>query len=152
MADKDNNTGSDNNANSKTGSADSSSVEKLLQHDKIVIGEDVQQMLNNPTEHAAQLDPKDQAFLAMLMEKVERGGIDLLKPSSLLNMAVYEKLDEKAQGKADFDAVNLLAAIREIRNLWNAGNRDTYQIENAVHRIRVTKERLEELGGDVFVI
>jgi hypothetical protein len=111
-----------------------------------------QQMLNQPLKDPTGLDEKNAAFLAMLMEKIDRKEIDLFRPSTLLNMPVYEKLSEEAQGKADFDAVNLLATIREIHKLWLSGDSDSYQIQNLVDRIRVTKERLEQVGGDIFVI
>lgn len=124
----------------------------LLDHDKIDISDDTQQRLNEPIQHPSGLDDKDQALLALIMEKIDKGEIDLYRPSTLLNQPVYERLDETAQGKADFDAVNLLTSIREISKLWQSGHQNTYQIENLVHRIRITKERLEEIGGDIFVI
>lgn len=116
------------------------------------LSDDQVQNLNQPLPHPHGLSPEDEQFLNMLMEKIDKGEIDLYRPSTLLNMPVYEKLDETAQGKADFDAVNLLATIREIRKLWNLGHRNTYQIEYLTHQIRITKERLESLGGDIFII
>lgn len=125
---------------------------KILAYQNQDISADTQLMLNKPTEHPEDLDPKDLAFLTMLMEKIDKGDINLYRPSTLLNYAVYDKLDETGKGKADFDAMNLLGTIREIRKLWNLGLRNTYQIENLTHRIRVTKERLEEVGGDIYII
>ncbi len=125
---------------------------KILAYQNQDISADTQLMLNKPTEHPEDLDPKDLAFLTMLMEKIDKGEINLYRPSTLLNYAVYDKLDETGKGKADFDAMNLLGTIREIRKLWNLGLRNTYQIENLTHRIRVTKERLEEIGGDIYII
>lgn len=125
---------------------------KILAYQNQDISADTQLMLNKPTEHPEDLDPKDLAFLTMLMEKIDKGEINLYRPSTLLNYAVYDKLDETGKGKADFDAMNLLGTIREIRKLWNLGLRNTYQIENLTHRIRVTKEHLEEIGGDIYII
>ena len=125
---------------------------KILEYQNTNISADTQQMLNKPAEHPEPLDPKDHEFLVMLMAKVDSGEINLYRPYTLLNDPVYEKLDEAGRGKADFDALNLLGIIREIRKLWMAGERNTYQIENLTHRIRVTKERLEELGGDIYII
>lgn len=116
------------------------------------LSDDQVQMLNQPLVHAQGLSPEDEQFLNMLMEKIDKKEIDLYRPSTLLNVAVYEKLDETARGKADFDSVNLLTTIREIRKLWMSGQRNTYQIENLTHRIRITKERLEVIGGDIFII
>jgi len=112
----------------------------------------VQAMLNNPLPQDQPLDPKDQEFLTFVMAKIDSGEIDLYRPSTLINHSVYDKLSEEAQGKADFDAMNLLSTLREIRQLWNAGHRNTYQIENLTHRIRVTKERLEQIAGDIYIL
>jgi len=125
---------------------------KILEFQNQNISTDTQQMLNKPMEHPEDLDPKDQEFLTMLMAKIDKGEIDLYRPSTLLNSAVYDKLDEAKKGKADFDALNLLGTIRDIHKLWNSGERNSYQIENLTHRIRLTKERLEELGGDIYII
>jgi len=125
---------------------------KLLAFSNQDITAETQEMLNKPVDHPENLDPKDVDFLTMIMEKVDKGEIDLYRPSTLLNNAVYDKLTEAQQGKADFDALNLLGTIREIRKLWTMGQRNTYQIENLTHRIRLTKERLEELGGDIYII
>ena len=125
---------------------------KLLQYKDADISADTQAMLNQPISHPHGLDPKDLEFLQMLMAKIDKGEIDLYRPATLVNFPVYEKLSEEARGKADYDAMNLLSTIREIRKLWSLGHRDTYQLENLTHRIRMTKERLEEVGGDIYII
>lgn len=145
MADEQNQQNTENKTSRGNGS-------KILAYKDQDISADTQQMLNKPMEHPETLDPKDEEFLAMLMDKIEKGEIDLYRPSTLLNMPVYEKLSEAAKGKADFDALNLLGTIRQIRKLWLAGERNTYQIENLTHQIRLTKERLEEIGGDIYII
>ncbi len=124
----------------------------LLQYKDHEISADTQEMLNKPTDHHDELDPKDVEFLTLLMVKIDKGEIDLFRPATLLNFPVYEKLNEQARGKADVEAFNLLSTIREIRKLWNLGHRNTYQIENLTHRIRVTKERLEDASGDIYII
>lgn len=126
----------------------------LLQHQDIQISDETNKQLNQPlkTIEHEEVQPEDQQFLTLLIKKIEAGEIKLLEPSSLLNHAVYDKLDELAQGKADYDAVNLLADIREIHRLWQNGERDTYQIIYLVHKMRLTKERLEQLGGDIYII
>lgn len=111
-----------------------------------------QQMLNTPLKNEKAIDEKDQQFLKMLVGKIEKGEIKLFQPSSLLNLPVYEKLDDLAKGKADYEAFQMIGTIREIYKLWQAGHHETFQIENLVHRIRVSKERLEELGGDIYII
>lgn len=123
----------------------------ILQYENAQIAPEMQQQLNQPLK-ADQVDPKDKEFLKMLVEKIEKGEIKLYVPSSLINHAVYDNLDEANQGKADYDAFNLLSSIREIYQLWTAGNKESYQIINQVHKMRLTKERLEELGGDIYII
>ena len=125
---------------------------QLLAYQDHEISADLQAMVNKPADHAEALDPKDVEFLKMLMAKIDAGEINLYRPSTLLNFPIYEKLSELAQGKADVEAFNLLGTIREIRTLWNLGHHNTYQIENLTHRIRVTKERLEDAGGDIYII
>lgn len=124
----------------------------LTRNSNAVIADDIQAMLNTPVAHSTGIDPKDEQFLQMLVGKIEAGEIKLLLPSSLLNLPVYDKLDEMAKGKADVNAYNLLSTIREIYNLWKLGHKETFQIANLVHQIRVTKERLEEISGDIYII
>lgn len=111
-----------------------------------------QKELNSPLKDNTGSAGKYKEFLSMLVGMIKDGKIDLYKPESLINHDVYGKLDEARQGKADFEAVNLLTVIREINGLYNAGFEDTYQIENLVERLKATKERLETQGGDLFII
>ena len=48
--------------------------------------------------------------------------------------------------------MNLLSALRDIKGLYDAGQKDTYQMQNLIDRVQNTKERLEEEGGDLFII
>ncbi|MBI4994651.1 hypothetical protein HZC21_03335 [Candidatus Peregrinibacteria bacterium] len=75
-----------------------------------------------------------------------------MQPSSLINHAAYDQLPPDKQGKVDFDAVNLATTLRNIYWLWKTYQQPTYQIENMVRQVRLTKERLEEISGDVYVI
>ncbi len=125
---------------------------RILEKASVEISPQTQQVLNKPLEHPEEIDEKDRQFLQTLVDKIEKGEIKLFQPSSLFNRPVYDKMSEQAQGKAEMDAFNLLGTVRDIYRLWQAGERNTYQIENLVHRIRVTKERLEEAGGDIYII
>ncbi len=110
-------------------------------------------MLNQPLVNPQGLSTEDQAFLNLVLAKVEAKEIDLMAPSSLLNHTVYDKLSDEARGKVDFDAVNLTTTLRNIYWLWKGTNgTHTFQVENLVHQLRMTKERLEEISGDVFII
>jgi hypothetical protein len=125
---------------------------KILEKAAVETSPETQEVLNKPLNNPTGLDEKDVLFLKMLVEKIEKGELNLFRPSSLFNNAVYINLSAENQGKAELDAFNMLAAIRDIYRLWKDNEKDTYQMENLVHRIRVTKERLEEIGGDIFII
>lgn len=120
------------------------------QQKAVFVNPQIQQELNTPLKSGG--SSQNREFLEMLIKLIEEGKINLYNPDSLINHAIYEKLDQQAQGKADYEAMNLLASIREIRGLHDAGYSDTYQMDNLVERLRVTKERLENIGGDIFII
>jgi len=116
---------------------------------------DIQLMLNKPTAIKSgeyKVSPKDKAFLKDVLQKVEAGEIKLFTPSSLLNQPVYEKLSPDLRTKAEYDILVLLHKIRQIKKLWDAGDRNSYQIMNLVHSLRLAKESLESAEGDVFII
>lgn len=114
--------------------------------------EQTQQMLNNPVQQSAFRESKNQEFLDLILAKIESKEIGLYTPSSLINDAVYSALSEEIQGKVDLEAMNLLSAIRDIKGLYDSGNKVSFQMENMVERVRNTKERIEIESGDVFVI
>lgn len=113
---------------------------------------ETQDLLNKPLALSEGMDPKDREFLELIVRLVNEGKINLYGPSTMINNEVYDKLDFEKQGKADFEAVNLLSTVREIKGLYDAGYAETYQVSNLVHRLRDTKERLEIEGGDLFII
>ena len=128
------------------------SKDSFLKYKDADITPELQQTLNSPLQRQGGIDEKDAEFLNLLMIKIDKNEINLYRPGTLLNLSVYDKLASEGKGKADFDAVNLLTTIREIRKLWNAGHRDTYQIENLTHQLRLIKERLEKISGDIYII
>lgn len=111
-----------------------------------------QEQLNRPLKDDSGVDPKDMEFLKMLVDKIEKKEIDLLVPGSLINHAVYDGLEEEARGKADVEAFKMLSTIRDIYKLWQAGDKESYQIQYMVHKIRLYKEQLEGVGGDIYII
>jgi len=116
------------------------------------IDPDTQKLLNSPLVNPKGISKEDEAFLNLVVSKAEKGEINLMAPSSIINHAVYDQLPEEKKGKVDFDAVNLATTLRNIHDLWKAYGTPTYQIENLVHQVRLTKERLEEVSGDVYMI
>jgi len=112
----------------------------------------VQKELNTPLSDPTGASNENDKFLHLVISLVNDGKIELHTPSTLINKAVYDDLSEEKQGLADREAMNLLSAVREIKDLFDAGHKDTYQMQNLVERVRSTKERIEEKGGDLFVI
>lgn len=111
-----------------------------------------QETLNTPLADPTGLSQQNQKFLKMVMDLIKKKKIDLHNPETLINHKIYDKLPKKQQGKTDLEAVNLLAAIREIKDLYDGGFTKSYQMHNVVDRVRDTKERLEIKKGDVFII
>ncbi len=118
--------------------------------DNAAIPTEVQSMLNQPLKTGG-MSAEDQTFLDFILAKIEDKSIDLHGPSSLLNLPVYEKLDEMERGKADQNAMILLTRVREIHDLTQISKEPSYQLENMVASLRQIKNRLEE-HGDIFII
>ena len=107
------------------------------------IEESVQQMINSPQTDPTGVDDKDMEFLENVMKFINDGTIDLYKAETLMNTEVYDKISEEAQTQADVNAIPLLGELRQIKKLYETGHKDSFQIQNLVHRVRLTKERLE---------
>ena len=114
--------------------------------------ESTQNELNTPLEKPNGLGVDDKDFLDLVLSIIDDGKIDLYKPSSIINNNVYKGLNAEDQGKVDLEAINLLSAIRDIKGLCDNGDRDSFQVENLVERLKNTKERLENESGDLFII
>lgn len=111
-----------------------------------------QKQLNKPLAKSDGIGEENEKFLAQVMELVDGGKINLYGPSSIINTELYDKLNEDRQGQVDLEAINLLSGIREMADLYHNGYKDSFQMENLVERIRLTKERLEFHGGDLYII
>lgn len=111
-----------------------------------------QEMLNKPLEADGSFSAEDEQFLDMLLSLIGEGKIDLYKPASLMNEEVYNVTTDELRGRADFEALQMLATIREIKDLCDNDMRETKQVENLVYRLRMSKERFEAKEGDLFII
>ncbi|MBU1151911.1 hypothetical protein KJ632_03750 [Patescibacteria group bacterium] len=114
--------------------------------------EATQKMLNEPLKDPSGVDPEDQQFLQLIVNLINEGKINIYSPSSLLNEPVYLSLDDDKKSKADMEANNLITAIREIKDLYDNGFTETFQIKNLVAKLRDNKERIEAVAGDIFII
>ncbi len=117
-----------------------------------MVDQETQKRLNTPLTSSVSIDPKDEEFLNLVLSKIQSGEINLFKPSSLVNMALYEKLPEEKKAHVDFEAMNLLTTIRDVKGLYESGFNQTYQFQNSLSRFRQAKERVEKETGDIFII
>lgn len=118
----------------------------------VIIDAKTQSELNQPPDDPTGVNQEDKDFLANLLALVEEGKIDLHRPSTLINSAVYDSLPSEKQGRADLSAMNILNSIRNIKDLYDHDFENTYQIQNLVRNLRLNKEQIEVEGGDLFII
>jgi len=116
------------------------------------VDQNVQLMINKPQIDPTGIDDTDLEFMEKVIKMVESGTIDVHTPSTLLNMDVYIELDEQTQGRVDMNAINLLNEIRQIKTLWDTGDRDSFQIQNLIYSMRHKKQIIEKEIGDCFII
>lgn len=116
------------------------------------ISKSVQKRINQPLKDESGFSKEDKKFLDILMKLVDKGTINLYQPGTLINREVYDGVSEEAKGKADQNALNMLPRIRDIHALMKSNPEPSFQIQNMVESLRQQKERLEEVGGDLFII
>ena len=127
---------------------------KLVDKDLINKGvdENVQKMINTPQVDPTGIDDTDAEYIEKVINMIEAKKIDIHTPATLLNLPVYDELGEEAKSAVDINGFNLLAEIRQIKILWDLGDRDSFQIQNLVHRMRLTKQKVEKEHGDCYII
>ncbi len=108
--------------------------------------------LNTPEQSGQSMDEADKLLFEKILSLINSKTINLYSPSSLINHEVYDSIPDDVKSKADINMFNLLATIREIHKLWEADHSETFQLNNLVHKFRLTKERLENDFGDVYII
>lgn len=123
-----------------------------VQQKVVFVDPAVQAQLNKPLAEPGGIPKEDKAFLEMVIKLINEGKINLYNPETLINKQHYLTLTPEVQAKVDIEAFNLLTALRDIKGLYDTGNSETYQMQNLVQRVRLSKERLEEEGGDFFII
>lgn len=116
------------------------------------VDDNVQQMINKPQSDPTGIDDTDTEFIQKVINMVEAGTINVHTPETLLNKSVYDKLDESAKSYVDLNGFNLLAEIRQIKKLWDMGDKDSFQIQNLILRMRTTKQKIEKKHGDCYII
>ena len=124
----------------------------LQQYQDYQADEQTQKMLNQPVQDATGFNPGHEEFLKMLIQKIEAGEINVYSPETIYNRQVYDQLTEEQQEGADLAAVNLVALIRQVENLWKLDQKATFQIQNLVEAIFEKKSKFEAEYGNVYII
>jgi len=117
-----------------------------------MIDEKTQKKLNEPLKDPTGTTSAQESFLEKLMRLIKEGVVDPMKPSTIINTAVYDTLPEETKGKIDLEAINMASAIREIRDLFESGNNESFQLQNRIESLREIQARHEEDGKDLFII
>ena len=124
----------------------------LKKYENAQIDEKTQKKLNEPLKDKTGFNEGHEEFLKMLIEKLEKGELDPHRPATLYNRAVYDKLPEEDQEKADLTAINLMSMIRQVESLWKLDQSATFQIQNLVETVFQMKSKFEQQHGDVYII
>lgn len=124
----------------------------IQQYQDVIIDPETQERLNKPLKDKTGLDEEYENFLHALIKKLEDGSINPHNAQTLYNRAVYDKLSEEDQEKADLTAINLISIIRQIEALWKAEHKTSFQIQNLVETVWQMKSKFEEQYGDVYII
>jgi len=128
-------------------------MQKILeQYKDAIIDPNTQKQLNEPLTDATGFNAGQEDFLKLLIKKIESGELNTHTSQTLYNRAVYDKLSESNQEKADLTAINLMSVIRQIETLWKIDNKASFQIQNLVETVFQMKSAFEQKYGDVYII
>ena len=96
------------------------------------VDQNVQKMINKPQMDPTGVDASDAQYLEAIIKLVEDGRIDLHTPRTLMKNEIYENLDDKRKGIADINAVSLLNDLRQMKKLYDTGDKESFQIQNLI--------------------
>jgi hypothetical protein len=124
----------------------------IEQYKDAIIDSNTQKQLNEPLIDTTGFNAGHEDFLKLLIKKIENGEINTHNSQTLYNHAVYDKLSESNQEKADLTAINMMSIIRQIETLWKIDNKASFQIQNLVETVFQMKSTFEQKYGDVYII
>ncbi len=122
----------------------------IEEHKEKEITSDMQERLNKPLEK--EVKPKYRDYLKFILDLIERKEIDLYRPDTFINKDIYNDLRPEIKSKADITLVNITNMVRQLNYLYEKGEENSFQLENLVDNIWYTKERIEQVHGDVYKV
>lgn len=125
-------------------------TEKIVAHQDQKIDHDLQKRLNKPTKKS--IKPKYKDYLKLILDLLEKKEIEAFVPGTFINQDIYDALDEKAQAEVDKTLLNLASMVQQLQYLSDNGAQNSFQLESLVDNIWYTKERIEEVHGDVYKV
>lgn len=110
--------------------------------------------LNKPwSDPKTALSSEDKAFLELLVKHIKSGEINPMKPSSILNQAVYDKLPGDKKARTDIWINATLALVRQIYDFYNNPfDNNSDMMIDMVRDLHGRKKKLETELGDVLKI
>ncbi len=91
-------------------------------------------------------------FTKTISALLEEGKIDVLRPQTFLNQAVYQTLPEEVKGKVDLLVVNMATLLSHIYDFYKSKETPDAcpQLATMIEQLWEMKERIEK-DDDVFV-
>ena len=130
---------------------ESNFLDEIQKQGEQEIDEKTQAKINEPLTSEKRIIPLEH-FIQDVVEKLENNTIDPYMPSTLFNKEVYENLSEADEGRADMAARNICAMLMQVKNLWDLNHERSTAMVDIIQSIKLSKARVEEEIGDVFII
>lgn len=116
------------------------------------LSEAKQKKMGQPVQDPEAVTEDEKKYYETVVELITSGEVDVLVPESLINKKAYDKLDDLAKGKVDLTLLNLCSFLRQIKQLLDEGQAQTFQISTLVRSVWRTKEAVEQVYGDVYKV
>jgi hypothetical protein len=112
--------------------------------------EDQQKKAGQPIQGDMDQDHKN--FCTTVSELLESGAIDVTKPESFLNQAVYDTLPDEWKAKTDLTIVNMATLLDHIYGFYKSKQTPDAcpQLATMIEQLWEMKQRIEAHGHDVF--
>lgn len=100
---------------------------------------------------AGAIDDEHRDFLKTIQSMLEAGDIDPSDPKSLLNIDIYDALDQEWKDKADLALANVADQLRLIANFMSSAEtpNESPQLQTMVEQLWQSKQQIES-HHDVF--